>query len=281
LLDLQSQENVTFSHCVPTILQMLLTNARSRGADLSGWKMVIGGAALPTALARQALEAGIDVFGGYGMSETGPMLTLAHLTSQMAGWDADRQLEMRCKAGRPVPMVQLRIVDDAMNDVPHDGTAPGEVVVRAPWLTQGYLKDMPNSEKLWAGGWLHTGDIGVIDDDGYLKITDRIKDVIKTGGEWVSSIDLEHLIMKHQAVAAAAVIGIPDPKWTERPMAVVVAKAGQAVSADDILALLRDFAARGIISKYGVPEQVVFIDEMPLTSVGKYDKKLLRKRYAA
>lgn len=279
LVELIDQEKVTFSHCVPTILQMMLVSARNKGVALSGWTVLIGGSALPQALARQAMEAGIDVLGGYGMSETCPILTIARLKPHAEAWDIDRQLEVRCKAGRPIPMVQIRIVDEAMNDVPHDNASQGEVVVRAPWLTQGYLKDTQNSEKLWAGGWLHTGDIGVIDGEGYLRITDRLKDVIKTGGEWVSSLDLEELIRKHPDVAEAAVIGVPDPKWTERPIAVLVAKPGQEVNEADIKGLLHDFAARGVISTYWVPERVVFVDELPRTSVGKLDKKALRHKY--
>jgi fatty-acyl-CoA synthase len=167
-----------------------------------------------------------------------------------------------------------------MNDLPHDGVSQGEVVVRAPWLTQGYLKDPVNSETLWAGGWLHTGDIAVIDDEGYLKITDRIKDVIKSGGEWVSSLDLEDLMLQHPAVVEAAVIGVPDPKWTERPLAVVVLETGRQVSEAEIKAHLQDFAARGVISRYGVPERIVFVEALPKTSVGKLDKKVLRQKYS-
>jgi fatty-acyl-CoA synthase len=131
----------------------------------------------------------VDVFAGYGMSETCPLVSVSRLLPEMAAWDRDRQIEVRCRAGRPVQLVQVRTVDDAMND-----TSPGEIVLRAPWLTQGYLHDPVNSEKLWAGGWLHTGDIGMLTPDGYLKITDRLKDVIKTGGEWVSSVDLEDML---------------------------------------------------------------------------------------
>jgi fatty-acyl-CoA synthase len=279
LVELIHREKVSFSHCVPTILQMMLASAKTKGFELSGWKVVIGGAALPQAVARQALEQGVDVFAGYGMSETCPILTLAHLKPHMEAWDLDRQVEIRCKAGRPVSLVQIRIVDEEMNDVPHDGTSQGEIVARAPWLTQGYLKDPANSEKLWPGGWLHTGDIAVIDDEGYLKITDRIKDVIKTGGEWVSSLDLEDLLLKHPEVIEAAVIGIPDPKWTERPLAVVVVEPGRQVSEAEIKAHLHDFAARGVISRYGVPERIVFVEALPKTSIGKHDKKLLRERY--
>jgi fatty-acyl-CoA synthase len=280
LCDLLTRERVTFSHCVPTILQMILAAATKKGLDLSRWKVIIGGAALPRALASHALEQGIDVFTGYGMSETGPLLTLAQLQPHMKDWDLDRQAEVRCRTGRAVPMVQVRIIDEAMNDVPHDGQSPGEIVVRAPWLTQGYYNDRPNSEKLWAGGWLHTGDIGVIDRDGWLKITDRLKDVIKTGGEWVSSLDVEDLLMRHPAVAEAAVIGVPDPKWSERPMAVVVLRPDQHATQAELKAHVREFAGRGLISTYAVPEHVAFTDELPKTSVGKVDKKVLRQNYA-
>jgi len=280
LVDAIVREKVTFSHCVPTILQMILDTAKMRSLELAGWKVVVGGAALPAALARRALEEGVDVFTGYGMSESGPLLTLAHLEPHMEEWGIDRQVKYRTKAGRPMAMVQIRIVDDAMNDVAHDGQTPGEIVVRAPWLTQGYLKDPVNSEKLWAGGWLHTGDIGTIDKDGHLSITDRLKDVIKTGGEWVSSLDLEDLILRHEAIADAAVIGVPDPKWSERPLGVVALKADKTVTADELRDFLRGFAERGLISKYAVPEQIHVLEVLPKTSVGKQDKKTLREWYA-
>ncbi len=282
LLELIRDEGVTFSHCVPTILQMLFANPERAEVDLSRWKVVIGGSALPQALARQALELGIDVFTGYGMSETCPILTLAQLRPEMLGRDAEHQVEVRCRTGRPVPLVQLRIVDNAMNDVPHDGRNPGEVVVRAPWLTQGYLKDAQNSEALWIGGWLHTGDIGVIDAEGYLKITDRIKDVIKTGGEWISSLELEDMILKHPAVAEAAVIGVADAKWGERPLALVVPKPGHDAAGLEagIRALLADYADKGLLSRHGIPERIAFVDAIPKTSVGKLDKKAIRAQFA-
>jgi fatty-acyl-CoA synthase len=280
LTKLIQTEKVTFSHCVPTILMMILASAKEKNIELSNWKVIIGGAPMPQALARQALSSGIDVFSGYGMSETCPTLTIAQLKPEMQNWDTDRQVEIRCRAGRPIPFVELRIVDAELNALPHDGKSQGEILVRAPWLTQGYLGDPANSEKLWLGGWLHTGDIGVVDPDGYLKITDRMKDVIKTGGEWVSSLDLEDLIMKHPAIAEAAVIGVPDPKWTERPLAVVVVKDDRKVSEDEVKVMLSDFAAKGLISRYGVPDRIVFIDALPRTSVGKHDKKVLREVYA-
>ncbi|HET8853504.1 MAG TPA: AMP-binding protein, partial [Ktedonobacteraceae bacterium] len=153
-----TQEKVTFSHCVPTILHMLLASPAANDVDLSGWKAIIGGSALPKGLAKLAMEKGIDVFGGYGMSETCPILTLAQLKPAMTELDADKEIGYRAKAGLPIQLVDLRIVDEQMHDVPHDGAASGEVVVRAPWLTQGYLNDPVNSEELWRGGYLHTRD---------------------------------------------------------------------------------------------------------------------------
>jgi fatty-acyl-CoA synthase len=279
LCQLLQRERVTFSHCVPTIMQMVLLKAKEHGISLRGWKVIIGGAALPKSLAQEAVEAGVDIFAGYGMSETCPVLTLSRLKKHMLRWDPERQIDIRCQTGVPVPMVQIRIVDEAMNDAPHDGESQGEIVVRAPWLTQSYLKDPANSDKLWAGGWLHTGDIAVIDETGRLKITDRLKDVIKSGGEWVSSVDLEDLLLQHAAVAEVAVIGIPDPKWTERPMAIVVLKGGATTTDVELRAHLRDYAGKGFISSYAVPEQVAFVEELPRTSVGKIDKKVLRQKF--
>jgi fatty-acyl-CoA synthase len=259
---------------------MLQDSAKTTGINLSGWKMIIGGALLPQALAREALELGLDVYAGYGMSEACPTLTLSGLMPKMNSWGFERQIEIRCKAGRPLPLAQLRIVDGEMNDLPHDGKTSGELVARAPWLTQGYLKDLKSSEKLWEGGWLHTGDLATIDADGYVKITDRLKDVIKSGGEWISSLQLEDLILRHPGVAEAAVIGVPDPRWIERPLALLVAKPGQEVSVAQIRTHLHNSAAKGIIPRYSVPEQIVFVEALPKTSVGKLDKKVLRERYA-
>ena len=280
LLKLFVVEKVTFSHCVPTIIQMVLGAEAAKAVDLKGWKVIIGGSALPPSLCRAALERGIDIFTGYGMSETCPILTLAQLSPEQASADIDTQVELRCRTGRPVPMVTLRIVDEEMNDVPHDGKSQGEVVVRAPWLTQGYLKDKDNSETLWHGGWLHTGDIGVMDADGWLKITDRIKDVIKTGGEWVSSLDLEGLVLQHPGAAECAVIGVPDAKWGERPLALVVKKPDADIDEQSVKELVSGYADKGVISKYGVPDRVKFVDALPRTSVGKLDKKKMRAEMA-
>ena len=278
LLALKVRENVTFSHCVPTILHMLLTSPASKDADLRGWKVIIGGSALPRGLAQAALDRGIDIFAGYGMSETCPVLTLSQVKTALLA-DADRALELRTRPGLPIPLVELRTVDEDMRDVARDGKAAGEIVVRTPWLTQGYYKNSDASEQLWAGGWLHTSDIGAIDDEGYLQITDRIKDVIKTGGEWVSSLEVEDLLSRHPAVSEAAVIGVKDARWGERPLALVVLRAGQSADQETIRKHLSDFAASGAISKYAVPERVLFVESIDKTSVGKINKKALREKH--
>ncbi|MBW1840186.1 MAG: fatty acid--CoA ligase [Deltaproteobacteria bacterium] len=281
LLKLIISEGVTFSHCVPTILHMLVTSPVIEKVDLSNWMVVIGGSALPKGLCQAALKYGINVFTGYGMSETCPVLTLANLKPHMLDWDNDEQVEIRCKTGLPIPNVNLEIIDAQGNALPHDGKSTGEIVVRTPWLTQGYVKEPEKGEELWKDGWLHTGDIGFIDAEGYLQITDRIKDVIKTGGEWISSLELEDIISQHEAVSEAAVIGVPDEKWGERPLALVVLKEefqGKDLE-EDLKAFFMTFVDKGTIPKYGVPEKIIITDTIAKTSVGKIDKKELRTKY--
>ncbi len=279
LLRLIKREKVTFSHCVPTIMHMMLTSPEAKEVDLSGWTVVIGGSALPKGLAKMALDKGIDVFGGYGMSETCPILTLAQLKPGMTELDTDEEIKYLTKAGLAIPLVELRIVDTQMRDVPHDGKATGEVVVRAPWLTQGYLHDPVNSEDLWRGGYLHTKDIGTIDAEGYLLITDRIKDMIKSGGEWISSLALEDIISQHPAVSEVAVIAIPDEKWGERPLARIVLREGRSntTTDEDIRMYVKIWVDQGIISRWAIPD-VRFVTSLEKTSVGKLDKKVMRQQ---
>ncbi|WDP90918.1 MAG: fatty acid--CoA ligase [Desulfobacter sp.] len=281
LLKLILTEKVTFSHCVPTIINMLVTSPAIKKVDLSRWKVIIGGSALPQGLCREALKHGINLYSAYGMSETCPLLTVAMIKPHLMEKSEDEQVEIRCKTGLPVPNVNLEIVDMNGAPVAHDGETAGEVVVRSPWLTQGYIKDEEKSAELWANGWLHTGDIGVIDSEGYLKITDRLKDVIKTGGEWVSSLELEDIISQHEAVTEVAVVGISDEKWGERPMAMVVLRDGfqDKVTEKDIQDFCMTFVDKGQIPKYGVPSKVVLDAEIPKTSVGKISKKDIRAQY--
>ncbi len=280
-LKLIAAEKVTFTHCVPTILQMLLAAPGSEKVDLSGLKMIIGGSALPPSLARAALARGMDVFSAYGQSESGPMLTGAHLKSKHFGRDFEEELYYRTATGIGAPMVDLRVVDENMADVAHDGHSVGEIVVRAPWLTTGYLNNPEASEVLWGGGYLHTGDVASIDEDGYVRIADRMKDIVKSGGEWISSIQLENVIMEKPGVQRAAVIPIKDIKWGERPLALIVLNPDQtgSLGEDDIRLHVASYVERGLISKIAIPENVTFVLELPLTSVGKVDKKKLRSSY--
>ncbi|WP_109479513.1 fatty acid--CoA ligase [Paraburkholderia sp. C35] len=280
LAQLVRDEGVTFSHCVSTILHMLLSCDEAKHVDFSQWKVVIGGGALPHGLARAALDRGIDVFTGYGMSETCPVLSLAQLPPHTEPLDLDEEVRLRCKTGYPVPLVDLRIVNEHMEDVAHDGKAYGEIVVRTPWLTQGYLNNPEASAQLWAGGYLHTQDIANIDTTGNVQITDRIKDVIKSGGEWISSLEIESLISLHPGVAEVAVIGIKDEKWGERPVALVVPRQNAQLSEEDIKQHVLGFSKTGQISKYAVPQVVRFVDALQKTSVGKTNKKWLRDQFA-
>ena len=277
------QEKVTFSHCVPTLLHMLLTCPEAKDLDMRGWKIIIGGSALSKGLAATALERGIDVFAGHGMSETCPILAVAHLLPDRQQSEPVDEVATRTKAGRAIPLVELQIIDANGERLPHDGTSAGEIVARAPWLTQAYFKNANASADLWAGGYLHTGDIGTIDEGGWVQITDRAKDVIKTGGEWVSSLEIEDILSQHPTVSEAAVVAIPDQRWGERPLALVVLKAAAAESVTPQLLKehVAHYAATGLISKYAVPDTILLIDAIPRTCVGKVDKKALRQNYVA
>lgn len=278
LLRLLLKEGVTLSHCVPTILNMLVSSPVAKQVDLSRWKVIIGGSALTKGLARTALELNISVYAGYGMSETAPVLTITYLNDQEKPLPINEQVDLRTRAGRIAPFVELRLVDDDGNPVPHDGQSLGEVVVHAPWLTQGYYKEPERSAELWRDGWMHTGDVATITPDNWLQIADRTKDVIKTGGEWISSLEIEDLLSQAAGVAEAAVVGLPDDKWGERPHALIVLKPGAAenVTTEQIKAGLLEKVQRGELNKWYVPDRIVFVPEIPKTSVGKIDKKKIR-----
>jgi len=273
LMSLVDRHGVTFSHCVPTILHMLLGCEAAKTADLSRWKVVIGGSALTRGLAEQALARGINLFSAYGLSETCPFLTVAHLDP-----DDEGDVDARLKTGRPAAMVDIRIVDEQMNEVPRDGHSVGEIVARAPWLNEAYLKNEAATAALWHGGFLHTGDVGRLEPDGSLVITDRVKDVIKSGGEWVSSLTLESIASAVPGVVEVAAIGIADAKWGERPMLFVIPDA--AADPDDVRVAINTAygaaIADGSISKWALPDRIDMVGEIAKTSVGKIDKKRLR-----
>jgi fatty-acyl-CoA synthase len=284
LLKLILGHKVTFSHCVPTILQMIVTAppVKAKQFDLSRWTVVIGGARLPKGLALDATNVGIKLYAGYGMSETCPVLTLANLKPYMEEWDAEKQLDYQIKTGHVIPLVDLQILNALGEPVAHDGKESGEIVVRAPWLTQGYYKDPEKSEELWAGGWMHTGDVANIDEHGFVQIVDRLKDVIKSGGEWIVSLELENLLSLHEGVQEAAVIGIPHERWGERPLAIIVPTEEWKgrLTPEMLREHLQGYVDKGAITNWAIPDEFGIIDELPRTSVGKIDKKILRSRRA-
>lgn len=282
LLRLIDREGVTFSHCVHTILRMVLSSPSARKVDLSRWKVIVGGGPLPRGLAQMAFELGMHVNNAYGLSETCPLISSANLKEHMLGWERERQLDFLLKAGFPVVLSEARVVDPEGRDVPRDNTTTGELVLRAPWLTQDYYKDQERTRDLWREGWMHTGDVAFLDTEGYINITDRLKDVIKSGGEWISSLALEDLLSQVNEVAEVAVVGLPDEKWGERPAAFIVLKPESqgSVSEEDIRAYLERVAREGRISKWAIPDQIYFVPSIPKTSVGKIAKRDLRAQYA-
>ncbi|MCJ0878933.1 fatty acid--CoA ligase [Stutzerimonas stutzeri] len=280
LIDLWRREQVTFSHCVPTIVQMLLNANAAQGTDFKGWKITIGGSALTRGLYDHAKASGMNLIAAYGMSETCPLISGAHINDELLEADEDTRSTFHLKAGVPVVLVDAAIQAADGSFLPADGASQGELVLRAPWLTQGYYNEPEKSEELWAGGWLHTGDVAVIDEMANIEIRDRIKDVIKTGGEWLSSLTLEGLISRHEAVRDVAVVGVPDERWGERPFALVVLGEGQELNAEQLRNFLEPAVAEGHINKWAIPQQIAVVTEIPKTSVGKLDKKRIRSELA-
>jgi fatty-acyl-CoA synthase len=279
LLRLIDQEKVTYSHCVPTIMHMLLKHPNSSAVDLSRWKVIIGGAALPKALCLAAMQRGIDIYSGYGLSETCPILSLSQLSAEELLLSPEEQASIRCRTGSPFALVHLRVVNDQFKEVVDDDRSPGEVVVRTPWLTQSYMKDSVNSKKLWAGGWLHTSDVATRNSQGSIRITDRLKDVIKVGGEWLSSLELEDILTSHPAVSEAALIGQPNERWGEIPMALVVRKEKAELSARQLISHVREFIDKGLVPGEAILMKVQFVEAIGKTSVGKVNKMALREKY--
>ncbi|WP_280503097.1 long-chain fatty acid--CoA ligase [Nocardia farcinica] len=276
LLEMMAHQKPTFAAAVPTIWGGVLAALSAEPQDISHLRTaVVGGAAVPPSLMRAFQEKhGVRVLHAWGMTETSPLGSVAN---PPAGVTGEEEWEYRYTQGRFPAAVQARLVDDEGKVVPNDGKSLGELQVRGPWITGSYYS--PDGTQVdpdkFDDGWLRTGDVGKITPNGYLTLVDRSKDVIKSGGEWISSVDLENAVMGHPAVAEASVIGVPDEKWDERPLcAIVLADGATATPAE-----LRDFLA-GKFAKWQLPERWAFIDEVPKTSVGKFDKKALRTRYA-
>ncbi|WP_019631713.1 long-chain fatty acid--CoA ligase [Actinomadura atramentaria] len=271
LVRLIEAERPTIAGAVPTIWADVLRHVREHGSDLSSLRLVpCGGSAVPESLIRGFDEIGVRIVQAWGMTETSPLATIAH---PPLGASSDDALRHRVSQGRIVAGVELRVVGDDEAVLPHDGTSVGEIEVRGPWITGAYHRD-PDPSK-FHDGWLRTGDVGTVSPEGYLILTDRAKDVIKSGGEWISSVELENHLMGHPDVLEAAVVGVPDERWQERPLASVVLREGATTAPEELRAFLAER-----VPKWQLPERWTFIDQVPRTSVGKFDKKVLRRRYA-
>lgn len=273
LRSLLVNEGVTVAAGVPTVWLGLSRELEAHPGSLKLRVAVCGGSAAPDALIR-AFEQhfGVPFLHAYGMTETGPIASAARLKPHHLEQPYDEQLKVKATQGFLVPGLEIRLERDG-EDVPWDGEQFGEMCIRGPWIADEYYRD-ERSKATFVDGWLHTGDVAVIDPEGYIHIVDRTKDVIKSGGEWISSVDLENALMAHPAVFEAAVVGVPHPKWDERPLAFVVLKEGQSASKEELLALLADKFA-----KWQLPDDILYIDEVPKTSVGKFLKRSLRDQY--
>jgi fatty-acyl-CoA synthase len=273
LVDMIERHEPTAAAAVPTIwndvLHYLLAHP---GRDISSLRVVAcGGSAVPGAMMKEFQDLfGVEIRQAWGMTETSPLAAVARPPADI---DEEMYWALRNTAGRPLCGVEARIVDDHDTVLPNDGKSVGELEVRGPWVTGSYYQNADESK--FHDGWLRTGDVGRIDDRGFITLTDRAKDVIKSGGEWISSVELEHFIMEHPAVLEAAVVAVPDERWQERPLAAVVVKKDADVTAHELRKFLCDKVVR-----WWLPERWTFIDEVPKTSVGKFDKKVIRSRYA-
>jgi fatty-acyl-CoA synthase len=275
--ELIETEGVTFAAAVPTVWEMLLEHLQATGAHLTNLKRVlIGGSAAPEALVRAFQdEHGVAVSHAWGMTETSPLGTLGAPTPELDALPQDARLRELLKQGRVPFGVEMKLTDDAGASLPHDGRAFGRLKVRGPYVARGYFK-WESDDILDAEGFLDTGDVATIDPLGFMQITDRAKDLIKSGGEWISSVEIEKLVSDHPKVALAAVIGVPDPKWEERPRLIVKLRAGERATREEIRGFLE-----GKIARWWMPDDVLFVDEIPLGATGKIDKKRLRELYGS
>jgi fatty-acyl-CoA synthase len=274
-----AQEKVTFMAGVPTIWLMLYNYLEAGGKhDFSSLKTIVsGGSACPRFLMQALNEKyGFPIMQAYGMTETTPLALAAIPKGSMKELTGDALYDIKSSAGILAPGLEMKIVNEKGREVKADGKEWGELLFRGPWIAKEYYRDPERSKTTFAGGWLHTGDVGTIDEEGYVRLVDRTKDLVKSGGEWISSVDLENLIMAHPAIAEAAVIGIPHSKWVERPLGCVVLKPGQSVTEDELRTFLQD----KVKAAWWVPDHFAFLDQIPKTSVGKFSKKELREMVA-
>ncbi|MCW6170854.1 MAG: long-chain-fatty-acid--CoA ligase [Thermoplasmatales archaeon] len=268
-------EKVTVSLMVPSVLYMLINSKNSVEIKDLGIRTVIGGGALSKGLYQLAKEHGITANAGYGMSETAPILTLGQYSSDMFKLDENQKLDLSLRAGIPIPLVDLRVVNKEGNDVKNDGKEIGEIIVRSPWLTREYVKDPEGTQKLWKDDWMHTGDLAVIDKYGVVSIVDREKDAVKSGGEFIPTVVIEDAISTYPGVGEVAVVGKPDPKWQERPVAFI--SGLKELDEKKIREHLMKFVDSGRIAKFWIPDEFRLVESFQKTSTGKIDKKVLRE----
>ena len=277
IYELLESENVTYAAGVPTVWQMLLSHMKTNSLKFSQLKRtVIGGSACPPAMIKTFNDDfGVEVLHAWGMTEMSPLGTLCTLKNKHDALSADEKMKIRLKQGRAIYGVDMKIVNEAGKELPWDGKTYGDLLVKGPWIVREYYKGEGGDPLIYddaGAGWFPTGDVGTIDADGYLQITDRSKDVIKSGGEWISSIDIENIAVAHPAVAMAACIGVAHPKWDERPIVLVVKKPGTELTVDELLKFYEDKTA-----KWQIPDDVVFVDSIPLGATGKMLKTKLRE----
>jgi fatty-acyl-CoA synthase len=283
VLDLIGQEHVTIACGVPTVwLSVLAALEKNPGRWKFDWpvRIVIGGSAPPERLMRALDKHNLRILHLWGMTETTPLATVGKLKRHMGDWTADQQYEVRSKQGWPAPFIELRVMrpeglEGESVEAARDGQTPGELEVRGPWVAASYYESPDQAHRWTEDGWFKTGDVATMDDEGFIKIVDRAKDLVKSGGEWISSVDIENTLMGHPAVKEAAVVGVPHPKWSERPLAAVVLKEGAAATPEE----LRAFLAQSF-AKWQLPDAFVFLDALPRTSVGKFKKITLREQFA-
>jgi len=276
LLDLIQDEHVTLAGGVPTIWLAVLNaldHHPGRWKLTRGLRVFVGGAAAPESMIRRFDKLGVHLIHGWGMTETAPVATSCTLKPEMASWSEDERYALRARQGLPLPFIETRVIGDE-GEAPWDGETTGELEVRGPWVAASYY-DAAQPDKWTGDGWFRTGDMVTIDSGGYVKITDRVKDLIKSGGEWISSVDVENTLVGHEAIREAAVIAVPHPKWQERPLAVVILKEGRTVEPSE----LRAFLAQTFAS-WQVPDAFVFVNQLPYTSTGKVLKRKLREDFA-
>jgi fatty-acyl-CoA synthase len=273
LVELMASEKVSFAAGVPTVWMDVLERLRAQSRTLpEGLRIHSGGAPTPPALLEAyRTEQGVDVLTGWGMTELSPVGCVTHPRGEMQGWSHEELLPVRTSQGTPLPLVEARIVDDVGGPVPRDGVSVGELEVRGPWVTDGYFRR--GADGSFRDGWLRTGDVATMDDRGYVRLVDRTKDLIRSGGEWISSVQLEHALMDHPDVSEAVVVAVPHPRLQERPCACVVLRPGADVDSASLLASLQ-----GRFPKWWIPDEIVFLDALPRTATGKADKRALRLR---